>query len=87
MKQICKNSILEFIPWGEGKKKTHHAVTKLDFWYVGNLTNSVISRKRGMGSSGNVSTSVTCNGGYLWFNMIEWLNFYLKMVIKIWFCT
>ena len=60
------------------KKKTHHAVTKLDFWYVGNLKNSVISWKWGMGSSGNVSTSVTCNGGYLGFNVIEWLNFYLK---------
>ena len=79
MKQICKNSILELIPWGEEKKKkTHHAVTKLDFWYVGDLKNSVISWKWGMGSSGNVSTSVTCNGGYLGFNVIEWLNFYLK---------
>lgn len=41
----------------EEREKTHHTVTKLDFWYIGNLSNTVISRKQGVGSSGNVSTS------------------------------
>lgn len=57
MKQICKNSILELIPGGEEKKKTHPAATKLDFLIRWQLISTVISRKQGVGSSGNVSTS------------------------------
>lgn len=36
-----------------GQKPTHHAATKLDSWYVGNLSNTVISRKQGMDSNWN----------------------------------
>lgn len=80
MKQICKNSILELIPWGE--EKTHHTVTKLDFWYIGNLSNTVISRKQGVGSSGNVSTSQPLIiGDILGFNVIVWLNFYKNFLV------
>ena len=79
MKQICKNSILELIPGGEEKKKkkkTHPAATKLDFLIRWQLISTVISRKQGVGSSGNVSTSQSLLiGDIRGFNMMEWLKF------------
>lgn len=79
MKQICKtqfwNSFLE-----ERGKKPHHAVTKLDFSYVGNLSNTVVSRKQGVGSTEvSVLQSLTV-GLIMGFNTIELLAVYRNCI-------
>lgn len=61
MKQICKTQFWNSFLEEREKKKPHHAVTKLDFSFVGNLSNTVVSRKQSVGVHGSVSISVTYN--------------------------